>query len=166
MASEAPIVRYFPESKYGRTTPGPVIMLPELAIDMSEGRPLPSNLGRTEVPMSVIEGLPLDLGSTVPALQLRLTLRTGATPGQVAVDLFRLYAAVNQLDLTQGGTGLMPGEATYDEPTANGTLWVTFRPADPQGATGRLVRIISAINQVHDFASLKGLEAKVVSVGA
>src|SRR5438128_975447 len=43
-----------PDFKYGKTAIAPVTILPELAIDMSEGEPLPANLGRTEVPVHVL----------------------------------------------------------------------------------------------------------------
>jgi len=83
-----------PEAKYGQTAPAPVTILPELAIDMSEGQPPLSNLGKTEVPVHVLPELAPDFGPTVPALHLQLTLRPGVPPWQVSVDLFRLYAAV------------------------------------------------------------------------
>lgn len=54
-----------PHRKCGQTAPAPVTILPALAIDMSDGKPLPANLGKTEVPVTVIEGPTLDLGAEV-----------------------------------------------------------------------------------------------------
>src|SRR5262249_32693892 len=116
-----------PKRKYGETEFGPVNILPALTIDMSGGQPLPPKLGETEIPVNVLPELAFDMSpdDILPVLQLRLTLRPGATPGQVALDLFRLYAAINQSDLSQQGSGLLPGEASCEETTSNGTLSVT-----------------------------------------
>jgi hypothetical protein len=152
--------------KYGRTELAPVTTLPELAIDMSEGQPVPTNLGKTEVPVCVIQGPTLDFEPTVPALQLCLTLRPGATPAQVAVDLFRLYAAAIRLELSQGGTGLLLEEISCDEPSCHGSLQVTFKPSDLRGAAERLAGVVSAIHGVLDYPSLQRFEAKVVAVAA
>src|SRR5947208_1111028 len=119
-----------PNHKHGQTEPAPVHVLPELAFDLSEGQPLAATPGQTEVPVVVLPELAFDMSATepVPSLQMTLTLRPGATPGQVALDLFRLYAAVNQLELSQHGAGLIPDD-TACESTANaGTMRVTFRP--------------------------------------
>jgi hypothetical protein len=51
-----------PDRKYGKTAPAPVTILPASEIDMSDGKPLPANLGKTEVPVTVIEGPTLDFG--------------------------------------------------------------------------------------------------------
>jgi hypothetical protein len=55
-----------PDRKYGQTAPAPVTILPALEIDMSDGKPLlPANLGKAEVPVTVIEGPTLDFGAEV-----------------------------------------------------------------------------------------------------
>jgi hypothetical protein len=151
---------------YGKAAVGPVTILSDMPIDMSEGQPLPPTLGKTEVPVCMIQGPTLDFGPTVPALQLRLTLRPEATPGQVALDLFRLYAAVNELELSHHGAGLMPGDAVHDETPPNGTLSVTFKPAARDGAAERLATVVSAIHDAQDYPSLQRCEAMVVSVAA
>jgi hypothetical protein len=133
---------------------------------MLDGSSAPPNLGKTEVPVSAIPGPTLDFAPDVPVLQLRLPLRPGSTPEQTALDLFRLYAAVNQADVGQGGTGLLPREAASAEPSANGSLWVTFQPADPHGAAERLDRVASALTELVNYASVEICEAKVVAVAA
>jgi hypothetical protein len=155
-----------PESEYGQTAPAPVTILPELALDLSEGQPLLSDLGKTDVPVHGLPELALDFGPTVPALHLQLTLRAEVPPGLVSLDLFRLYAAVNQLDLSLHGAGLLPGEASYEDQTPNGTLSVTFKPAEPHGAAERLARVVSAINAAQNYPSLLRCEAKVISIAA
>ena|SRR5438128_9182259 len=155
-----------PTFNYGKTVVGPVTILSDMPIDMSEGQPLPPNLGKTEVLVRVIQGPTLDFGPAVPALQLRLTLRPEATPGQVALDLFRLYAAVNHLELSHQGAGLLPGEAIHDETASNGTLSVTFKPALRDGAAERLASVVRAIHGAQDYPSLQRCEAMVVSVAA
>jgi hypothetical protein len=141
-------------------------MLPELAIDMSDGQPLPSNLGKTVVPVHVLPELAVDFGPKVAALELRLTLRPDATPGQVALDLFRLYAAVNALELNLGGSGLLPRDASHDAAPSNGTLSVTFKPANNDGAAERLATVVNAIQGAQDYSSVQRCEAKLVSVAA
>jgi hypothetical protein len=155
-----------PQPEYGRTTLAPVNVLPEMPLDLSEVQPLPADLGKTDTPVHVLPELALDFRPTVPALRLQLTLRAGAAPGQVSLDLFRLYAAVNQLDLSLHGAGLLPGEAAYDEQPPNGTLSVTFKPAEPHGAAERLAHVVSAINAAQAYPSLLRCEAKVVSIAA
>jgi len=149
-----------PESECGQTASAPVNILPELAMDMAEGQSLLSNLGKTEVPVHVLPELPLDWCPTVPILRLQLTFRPGAAPWQVSLDVFRLYAAVNQLDLSLHGAGLMPAEAFNEEPTSNGTISVTFKPAEAHGAAERLALVVSAINEVQNYPSLLRCEAK------
>jgi hypothetical protein len=153
-------------SKYGRTAVAPALVLPEMALDLSEGQQLSTTLGKTEVPVQVLPELAMDFGPTVPVLQLRLTLKPGAAPGQVALDLFRLYTAINRFDLSQSGAGLLPEEASYDEPISGGTLSVIFKPANPQGASERLETVISSLGGAQDYPSLQHCEAKVVSVAA
>jgi hypothetical protein len=155
-----------PESAYGQTAPASVTILPELAIDMSEGQSLPSELGKTEVPVHVLPELALDFGASVPALRLQLTLQPGVPPWQVSLDLFRLYAAVNQLDLSLHGAGLLPVEASYEAPASNGTFSVTFKPGEAHGAAERLARVVSAIKEMQDYPSLLRCEAKLVSIAA
>jgi hypothetical protein len=155
-----------PKSNCGQTALAPETILPELAIDMSEGQRLPSSLGKTEVPVHVLPEMAVDFGLTVAALQLRLTLRPEATPGQVALDLFQLYAAVNQVELSLGGAGLLPRDATDEAATANGTLSVTFQPANLDGAAERLAAVATAINGAKDYPSLQRCDAKLISVAA
>jgi hypothetical protein len=150
--------------KYGRAAPARVTNVSGPPINMLEGIPVPPNLGKTEVPVSAIQGPTLDFAPDVLALQLRLTLRPGTTPEQAALDLFRLCAAVNQVDASQGGTGLLPREAASAEPPVNGSLWVTFQPADPLGAAERLASVASAIAGLVNYASVQACEAKVVAV--
>jgi hypothetical protein len=152
--------------KYSRTELAPVTILSELAIDMSEGQPVPTSLGKTEVPVCVIQGPTLDFDPTVPALQLCLTLRPGATPERVAVDLFRLCAAAIRLEVSQGGTGLLPGEISYDEPSCNGSLRMTFKPSDARGAAERLAGVVIAIHGAQDYPSFQCCEAKIIAVAA
>jgi hypothetical protein len=140
-----------PDNEYGRTEFAPVTILLELAIDMFEGKELPPNLGKTEVPVHVVQGPTLDFAPTVPVLQLRLIFREGATPEQVAEDICRLFIGMNRVDLSHQGAGLLPGEISREGPTSNGTFSVTLKPAELNGAVERLARIASAISQVHDI---------------
>jgi hypothetical protein len=154
------------KSKYGQAAAAPVNILPELTIDLSSGQSLPSNIGKTAAPVHILPELAVDFGPTVPALHLHLTLRPGVSPAQVACDLFRLYAAVNQLDLDLDGAGLLPLEASYEEPPSDGAVWVTFEPAEPLGAGERLARVVTAIKEIDDYPSLMRCEAKVVAIAA
>jgi hypothetical protein len=155
--------RMTPNHPYGQTEPAPVYVLPELAFDLSEGQPLSATLGQTEVPVVVLPELAFDMSATepVPSLQITLSLRTGAAPGQVALDLLRLYAAVNQLELSQHGAGLIPDAAAWDSTANDGTMRVTFRPADPNGAALRLANVVSAMSDALKFPSIVRCEAKV-----
>jgi len=137
--------------------------MPELAFDLSEGHPLPATLGQTESPVVLLPELAFDLSAAepVPSLQMTLTLRPGATPGLVALDLFRLYAAVNQLELSEHGAGLIPDDASCESTTNDGTMRATFRPADPNGAANRLGMVVSAMSDALKYPSVVSCEAKV-----
>lgn len=164
------------EQEYGRAVPVPVDHLPELAFDMAGDRPAPSGLGKTDAPVSILPELPFDLqrAEPVPALQLSLQLRPGMTPTEVALDLFRLYTAVNQLELTHLGAGLILADALCDATPTNGEIQVTLKPADPSGAAERLTKIVSVINGAAaikagvrlEYRSIERCEAKVVQVAA
>ncbi len=148
---------------YGQTELAPVQVLSEIVFDLSEGQPLPATLGKTEMPVVVLPEVAFDMRPTepVPSLQLTLSLRPGATPGQVALDLFRLYAAVNQLELSEHGAGLIPDDASCESTTNDGTMRVTFRPADPKGAAGRLAIVVTSMGDRLKCDSIVRCEAKV-----
>jgi hypothetical protein len=152
--------------KYGRAEPAGETNVSGPAIDMFDGNPVPPSFGKTKIPVTALQGPTLNFAPDVLALQLRLTLRPGTTPEQAALDLFRLYAAVNQADLSHGGAGLLPRDASCAEPQANGSVSVTFQPADPHGAAERLAGVASAITELVKFASVEACEARVVAVAA
>jgi hypothetical protein len=134
------------QPRYGRAVIGEVIPLPELAFDLSEGRSL-EGLGRGDAPVHILPEVAFDLSEPegAPALELCLYLRPGKTSGEVALDLFRLYAAVNELELSHHGGGLRPtsgGDFTESERR----LRVTFIPTAPEGARERLQKIVAVIN--------------------
>jgi hypothetical protein len=165
-----------PHEEYGQTTPVPVNILPELAWDVSEGQPLPTTLGKTEAPVVILPELVCDLKPVepVPALQLRLSLRTGSPPGEVALDLFRLYTALNQLELSHRGSGLTLEDALCDVLPTNGTMRITFKPTDPNGAADRLTELVRVINEMstnepglrQPYRSIERWEAQMVPVAA
>jgi hypothetical protein len=154
-----------PNRDYGRTEPGPVHILPELLFDLSEGESLPANLGQTEVPVVVLPEVVFDLlPKPVPSLQLTVFLRPEATPGQVALDLFRLYTAMNQLELTHRGAGLAPDDASSEGTPSNGMMRITFKPVEPDGAAERLAAIVTAIGEAQtEYSSIERCEATVLT---
>jgi hypothetical protein len=165
-----------PDPEQGRTVPVPVINLPELVFDLSEGHPLPSPLGKTEAPVHILPGLTFDLqpAEPTPALQLNLLVRPEATPAELALDLLRLCMTVNQLERGDRGAGLVLEEALCNATVTNGTIRVTFKPADPTGATERLTKLVQMINGESSKASaivprgqsIESCEARVVRVAA
>src|SRR5437870_4958717 len=94
--------------EHDQTAPGPVHLLAEQVFDFSEGQPLTLALGKTDAPVRILPELVFDLrpAGSVPALQLSLSLQPGIAPGEAALDLFRLYTAMNQLDVSHHGSGL------------------------------------------------------------
>src|SRR4051794_30472280 len=98
------------ERKYGRTDFSPVAPLPEMPIDLADYRTLPPTLGKTETPVHVLRECVFDVHAAkqTPALQLKLHLRSGISATVLALDLFGLYGAVNQLELSHRGAGLIP----------------------------------------------------------
>jgi hypothetical protein len=133
------------QPKYGRCEIAEAAPLPELAFDLSGGQSL-EGLGRTDMPVHDLPPIMFDLlGAPAPAvLELSVSLRPGSPAGEVALDLFRLYAAVNELALSHPGGGLRPVGA--GELAEDGTVRVTFAPAEPEGARERLQKIAEAIN--------------------
>lgn len=129
---------------YGRCDFAEVIPLPPLVFDFSEGQSL-EGLGQTDMPVRNLAPVAFDfLAPEAPAvLELSVQLRAGATPGEVALDLFRLYAAVNEMELSQQGGGLRP--ANDGELAEDGTVRLTFIPAVSEGARERLEKIAALI---------------------
>jgi hypothetical protein len=162
----------------GRTAPDAVNILPELELDLSEGKPGPSPLGKTQRPVNLLPELSWDqqADEAVPVLQLNLSLRPGATPEELALDLFRLYTAVNRLELSYYGSGLTPDGASCDLTPAGGKMRVTFKPATPAGAWERLTRLVRTINEASSnavdagatlqYASIERCEARVINTAA
>src|SRR4051794_70636 len=95
-----------PGDEYGKTGLGPTHLLPSLAFEM----PIDPSVkcGKAEGPVRLLPSLEFDLTEqkASAALQLVVQLREEASPEQVSVDLFRLYAAINELELSYGGAGL------------------------------------------------------------
>jgi hypothetical protein len=90
-------------------------------------------------------------------------VRAGAAPGEVALDLFRLYAALNELERSYHGAGLTPGASHCDATPTNGILHVIFKPADPDGAEERLTRLAETIQSaIGHYPCIERWEAKVV----
>jgi hypothetical protein len=141
----------------------PIHVLPDLPFDLSDGKPLPQGLGTTDVPVVVLPELAFDL-QAVPVLQV--TVRPEATPVQIGYDLYRLYLALNQLDLSLSGNGLLPDEDTPRK-TTNGSCTLTFKPNRPEGAAQRFVqmaKLINAANQTtawppHPMPAITGCKA-------
>jgi hypothetical protein len=171
-----------PRPKYGRATFAPVKVLPELIVDFSDGLLVAGNLGKTETPVRVLPEMSCDFAAeeATPVLQLNVSLRPGATPGQVALDMFRLYAAVNGLELSYGGAGLVVEDTLCDAGRADGTLQLAFKPTDPEGAAERLGRVVSTITPFYtagnntaasetlvlQFPTIERCEAEVVKPAA
>jgi hypothetical protein len=143
-----------PNRKYGRAVAVSAIPLPELVFDLSEGGAPVTPHGKTETPVNILPELVFDLhaGEPTPALQLNLFLRLQATPGEVALDLFRFVEAVNQLDLTFRGTGLTPDDALCQAAPTGEKMRIVLRPRGPEGAADRLARLAAAINAKADPA--------------
>ncbi len=165
-----------PNREHGRAVPVSAVPLPELAFDLAEGAASSLPAGRTETPVNVLPELVCERQGVTPGLvlQLSLHLRSQAGPGEVALDLFRLFVAVNQLDASFRGTGLIPDDAQC-EALAGGRMRVVLRPREPDGAAGRLARLAEAINtaanppalaQQPPYRSIERWEAKVLPSAA
>jgi hypothetical protein len=139
-----------PSRKVGRAVAVSAAPLPELIFDLSEGGAPATPLGKTETPVNILAEFVFDLHAAepAPALQLSLYLRSQATPGEVALDLFRFVVAVNQLDLSFRGTGLTPDDALCEAAPTGETMRIVLRPRGLEGAVDRLVRLAEAINGV------------------
>jgi hypothetical protein len=166
-----------PNRKYGRSAAVSAVPLPELVFDLSEGGASATPRGKTETPANILPELVVDLHAAdpVPALQLNLFLRSQATPGEVALDLFRFVVAVNQLDLTLRGTGLAPDEALCEAAPTGEKMRIVLRPRGPEGAAERLAWLAEAINggtnpavpmQRLNYRSIERFEAKVLPSAA
>jgi len=134
----------------GRTIPMTVHNLPEVVFDFSEAPQPGAAVGKTEMPVRLLPALAFDLdsGGGVAILQLTLSLRSDSTREEVAMDLVRLYAAINRLELSHGGSGLTPNDAVFDAKAAGGELRISFTPTERSSAPERLARLVRSINQV------------------
>src|SRR5438876_882511 len=97
-------------SKFGRAVPQRATILPELALDMLDGKAVPPGLGKTHTPVTVLPPLPFDMlaEQATPILQLTVTFRADVTAAQIGRDYHRLYVLLNEQDLAYGGRGLRP----------------------------------------------------------
>jgi hypothetical protein len=134
--------------EFGRTIADPVRNLPEVVFDLSAGVPRAAGLGRTEVPMRLLPEAAFDLQPArgTAALQITVSLRPDATREEVALDLFRLYAAVNRLELSERGSGLTPEDASFETSVTGWEMRIRFTPTEPAGASERLARLVRTIN--------------------
>jgi hypothetical protein len=167
-----------PNGQYGRTVPAVANILPELVFDLAEDQRQPRSLGKTETPVNLLAVLACDLmpSEAVPVLQLSVRLRPGATTEEVARDLFRLYAAVNRLDLSLRGAGLTPDDASCEATPTGATMRLTFKPTDPSGSLERLTGLVRAINEADNghrppddalrYPSIESCEAQVIQAAA
>jgi len=168
MGIEAIVVYMSTDRESGRATGVPAKLLPGQTFDLSEGQRLPSTPGKTNAPVNLLPELGFDLrpGESVPALQLSLSLR----PGEVALDLLRLYVALNQLELGQHGAGLTPDEDLCQATSVAGEMCITLKATDPNGARDRLSRLAELINGVANigpdalprYASIERCQAQVL----
>jgi len=164
--------------EYGHTHPGAVKNLPEVVFDLSEGQAPSSAFGKTETAVHLLPEMAGELmpPEEVPVLELSLSLRPGATPLEVALDLFRLYAAVNRLERSYRGAGLTPDDASCQVTPTGGKMSLRFKPTEPAGALERLTRLVRTINEaVTDSAddagslryrSIERCEAQVIPTAA
>lgn len=130
--------------KYGRCDFAEVVPLPELVFDLSGGGPL-EGLGQTDMPVHNLPPMAFDLlAPAAPVLVLSVSPRPGASAGEIALDLFALYDAANKLELSHQGGGLRP--AGDGEVAEEGTVRLTFVPAEPEGAGERLGKVAAALN--------------------
>jgi len=158
-----------PKRRYGQTMMGPVHNLPDLVIDFAEGQELPAGLGKTEAPVRNLPDLEIDFDDAAhtPMLQLTLALREGenAPAKKLAVDLVRLFAVVNELELSAGGAGLEFDDASCDAVDDDGKIRICLKPADPNGAEERLRVLVDRINQDAALipASFERCEARIAA---
>jgi hypothetical protein len=166
-----------PSRKYGRAVAVSAALLPELVFDLSAGGTSAVPIGKTETPVNILPELVFDphAAEPAPALQLSVFVRPQATPGEVALDLFRFVEAVNQLDLTFRGTGLTPDDALCEAAPTGERMRIVLRPRGPEGAADRLAQLAEAINggkhpavplQGPNYRSIERCEAKVLPAAA
>ncbi len=62
---------------------------------------------------------------------------------------------------TEGWLGLSTDDASCASTANDGTRHGTFRPADPNGAAGRLATVVSAMSNALKHPSIVRCEAKV-----
>jgi hypothetical protein len=154
------------QSVLGSTTTASVQLAPELALAMYPDSPgadrLPlnspaANLGRTDTPVNVLPSLAFDMQPQTPPPSLALTVRVrrDAQALDVAFDLCRLFATINQLEVKLGGAGLMLHEGFLQEqangrkravPTEQINAAVLLVPTEANDAAGRLARVIDALH--------------------
>jgi len=155
--------------RFGQTRFVEIRILPDLEIDFLEGQPVPEGLGKTEAPVRILPDLEIDFDDAepTPTLQLTLSLREGENPavGQLAVGLVKLYAAVNELELGEGGAGLRLDDASCEVSGADGKFRLWLRPTDPNGAGERLRHLVEQINQTTELipAPFERCEARVAA---
>jgi hypothetical protein len=124
-----------------------VNILPQVTFDMTGGQPVDPNMTRLEpVPMNVLPEVTYSMTEPAPALVLTLKLRPDATPAAVAVDVLLLHKALNEYELSLGGSGLVPDERRSG-PTDDGKgVRVMLAATKADGAPGRLGRLAAAVN--------------------
>jgi hypothetical protein len=152
------------QRKLGQTIPGPVKVLPELAFDMLEGKPVPAGLGKTHMPVKVLQPLSFDMQSAdmqsaqeTPILQLTIAFHPNATAAQIGRDCHQLHVVLS-------GKGLLPIDCPNDLASGNGDVRLAFQPLDMAHARERIEPMIAAIEAaVRDLQSIRTCEARLAA---
>ena len=154
--------------EYGQTEPAPVHVLPELVFDLSEGEQLPATLGQTEVPVIVLPEVAFDLIPEPAAVNTDHGIP--ATRGDAGAGGPRPVPPLHSDESTgtyPPGAGLVPDDASSEGTPSNGTMRITFKPVEPDGAAERLAAIVTAIGEAQtEYSSIERCEATVLAPAA
>jgi hypothetical protein len=137
------------EEHHGKSEFGPTNILPPIEFDFTSSEDTAYGKSELVTEVHVLPPLTVDLTPEVsrPALRLTLRLRPTATPAEIAYDLFRLYAALNEYELSLGGSGLKFDESHGGSPTADGRVMLTFVLLTPDNAVQRIGELVKRINE-------------------
>lgn len=132
---------------YGQSDFGPTKILPPVEFDLTGDHPGPFGKSDLGTQVTLLPPVTLDLTPVPrPALRLEIRLRASATPSAIARGILRLYTALNDLELSLGGSGLKFDDRA-SEPGTNGTISLVFLSEATDDAKGRLEQLLEIVKR-------------------
>ncbi len=128
-------------------TDSPVQVHEPIAFDLTEGQPLPAEVGQSEPAVTLLPPVPFDWNEAVEIPFLKLTLHPlpSADPALLTQDVLRLLDALNRYERALGGKGVAWATVGSQEQGSR-VIRLVLTPNELQGAQERLAKLADLAN--------------------